>query len=176
MLKREKITDMANGADLEFLEDSWDNALIGLAESGAPGRAVLPCYGYQALKAILKDRGCNPAEMYARLQQLINSIEYEKPLFLTKYKKKELWQIICAKNFPRWDSLDHAIIGLGKTGWDDRGVVYSKPLAVTTIMNNQSSTSENKLLETGETLRFLEAHIIPVCLGEYTPWFVTPIA
>lgn len=96
MLKRERIADIAE-ADLVFLDDTWDQALLGFAESGAKGRTVLPCYGYQAFKAILRERGSSPVEIYIKLQQLVNGMAGEKPLVVTKFKRKELWQIIHAK-------------------------------------------------------------------------------
>lgn len=175
MLKREKIAEIAD-ADLVFLDDTWDQALLGFAESGAKGRTVLPCYGYQAFKAILRERGSSPVEIYIKLQQLVNGMTGEKPLVVTKFKRKELWQIIHAKNYPRWEQLDQAIIGLGKTGWTDKGIVYSKPLCITTMMNNQRTGDPNKMKEIGQITSLIDSSIVSIDLGPYTPWFVTPIA
>lgn len=175
MLKREKITDIAE-ADLVFLDDTWDQALLGFAESGVKGRSILPCYGYQAFKAILRERGESPANIYLKIQHLINGMPMEKPLVVTKFNRKELWNIIRAKNYPRWEQLDQAIIGLGKLGWVDKGIVYSKPLCITTMMNNQSTRDLNTMREIGHIATLIDSSIIPVSLGRYTPWFVTPIA
>lgn len=174
MLKREQIALQVNSS-LSFLDDKWDQALIGYAESGAPGRHVLPCYGYQVLKTILRDKGMSPVQMYHHINTLVNSISGDKPLMLTKYNRSSLWKTIKDKNYPRWDLLDKAIIGLGSTGWDQRGIVYSKPLCIDLLAASQTSTNQIELLDTAATITQLETSIIPICLGEYTPWFVTPV-
>lgn len=173
MLRREKITEQVQ-ADLKFLPDKWDRALLGYVERGGPGRHVLPCYGYQAAKAILKGIGYTPQAMYPTWNKTVSSMRGNKPLTLYKYNNRELWKRITEGRLPRWELLDTAIIGLGQLGWEQKGLVYNKATCVDLFVKSQTSTRSD-MLATVDAITRLETNNIPVSLGEYTPWYLTPV-
>ena len=175
MLKREKITELVS-VDMTFLDDSMDQALLGYTERSGRNKYILPCYGYQALKALLRRNGASGASMYAELQLLFAKMhKTDMPAVLYKMNHDELWKAINGKKFPRWDGLDAAIIGLGKIGCHlPVGVMYSVPLCVQCLSMNSTdgSTGSNSTIN---ALHKLSESITPVSLGDYTPWFLTPV-
>lgn len=171
MLKREQIEEEVS-YDLKFLDDKWDAALLGYAQSGGPGRHILPCYGYQALKAIIRSSGISDGtDTYIAMQLLYNSMPIEAPLVLTKLTRPVLWNEAKSKNFMRWESLDNAVLGIGKLKYTTTGLVYSKPLCVDIL----AKTSKAKGNNTVNAIHKLEEELIPVAAQRYTPWYLTPV-
>lgn len=175
MLKREKIKELVS-VDMQFLDDKVDSALLGYAERSGRNKYILPCYGYQAIKAILRRDGAYGAGLYSKMQLLFSNMRSDDmPAVLYKMQHDELWKTINSKNLPRWDGLDVAIIGLGKIGWHKpTGVMYSVPLCVHCLSAN-STDGSNGSNSTMNAMRKLTENIIPVSLGNYTPWFLTPV-
>lgn len=172
MLNREKISE-ALSYDLKFMDDKWDKALLGYAESGGPGRYILPCYGYQALKAMLRDVGYDGENTYVALQLMMREMPDEAPLILTKLNRNELWQTARRERFMRWESLDNAVLGIGKIRYKTTGLVYSKPLCIDILTKTSAATDRNsKVLN---AINKLEEEVIPVEAPKYTPWYLTPI-
>lgn len=179
MTKREKLIAEAD-ADLEryLLPKEVDGALLGYAERGGKGRYVLPCYGYQAIKAILKSEGFSGINLYAKLREILDyNSRVDFPLMLTKYNKRELWKIVKEGKFTRWEGLDYAALGIGSIGYNTTGLVYSKPGCVE-ILNDTSSglsSSESESDNIVYAIKKLEESLIPVDTGEHNPWYLTPI-
>lgn len=175
MLKREKIAELVS-VDMTFLDDKMDSALLGYVERSGRNKYILPCYGYQAIKAILRRDGAYGADLYAEMRLLFSKIHsWSMPAVLFKMKHDELWKTINSRKLPRWDGLDAAIVGLGKIG-DHRpvGVMYNVPLCVHCLSMN-STDGSNGSNSTINAMRKLTENIIPVSLGDYTPWFLTPV-
>lgn len=172
MLKREKISNELS-FDLKFMDDRWDKALLGYAESGGPGRYILPCYGYQALKAILRERGYDGRDTYTALQVMYSEMPSEPPLILSKLNRTDLWKKATSNNYMRWESLDSAVLGIGKIKYTTTGLVYSKPLCIDLLARNCAATDKNTKLV--NAINKLEEELIPVEAPEYTPWYLTPI-
>jgi hypothetical protein len=172
MLNREKITETLS-YDLQFMDDRWDRALLGYAESGGPGRYVLPCYGYQAMKAILRDIGYYGEDAYVALQVMMRNMPKEAPLILTKLNRKDLWKTASDSGFMRWESLDNAVLGVGKIKYKTTGLIYSRPLCIDILSTTSAAVDRNtKLLN---AINKLEEELIPVEAPRYTPWYLTPI-
>ena len=55
------------------------------------------------------------------------------------------------------------------------GVVYNKILCSDLLQANQSTNNSNSSQDSAQATALLEEHIIPLDLGEYTPWFLTPV-
>lgn len=170
MLNREKICNEIP-YKLSFMDDSWDRALLGYAESGGRGRYVLPCYGYQAMKAILKAKGYDGIDSYVALQLMFREMPQEVPLILTKVSRVPLWKEAADKKFMRWEALDKAVLGIGRLKYTTTGLVYSKPLCVN-ILASTSKSGTNKLVT---AINKLEEELIPVEAPNYTPWYLTPV-
>lgn len=160
----------------DFLDEFWDPALIGYAERGGPGRFVLPAYGYQAMKALLKDKAYTPKQMYAILYKTLSKPTLGKrPLIVTKYNGSTLWNKIKEGEYPRWENLDKAIIGIGSTSFGAHGVCYLKNRCTEILQETSSSLSDNQWRNLLDTLYKLDNTIIAASLGEKSPWFVTSI-
>lgn len=175
MLKREKIDEQVS-VKMNYLSDSVDAALLGYVERGGRNKYILPCYGYQAIKAILRASGASGPVMYAKIQALFSKkYSSELPVILVKMNHTELWRTINAKKYPRWEGLDSAIIGLGKIGpHEPTGIVYNKPGCINCLTVNSSDGSDgsNAILN---AIRMMDENITPVTLGQYTPWYLTPV-
>lgn len=172
MLIREKITD-ALSYTLQFMDDKWDRALLGYAESGGPGRYILPCYGYQAMKAILKEQGYDSVNTYTALQLMMRDMPDEAPLILTKVNRSAMWERANKEGFMRWDTLDNAVLGIGRIKYNTTGLIYSKPLCIDILMKN--SAAQDKNARVLSAINKLEEELIPVEAPRYTPWYLTPI-
>lgn len=179
MTKREKIENsLPSGVSLSkyYLDDSLDKALLGYVERGGGSNYLLPCYGYQAIKAVLKEQNYSGAEMYEKMKELIPySDNVALPLILTKYKKEDLWAKIRSLKLNRWEGLNSAIIGLGTIGYRNTGVVYNKVLCVEVLEDTSSGLSSNESDDVISSIRKLEENLVPVDVGKYTPWYLTPI-
>ena len=172
---RENINELAE-SNLSYFDPSWDKALLGFVERAGDNRYVAACYGYQAMKAILKDKGCTPQQIYVRLGIVRNSMrDATSPIILTRSSRRPLWRIIREENYPIWDTLNKAILGLGYEGNTCGGVVYNKPLCTSLLQEAQSTNNDNATMDYAQALHFLDESIIPVSLGKYTPWFLTPV-
>lgn len=170
-----KVMELAE-CELKFLHPDWNSALLGFAERGTEeGRYVLPCYGYQALKAIASQKTSNPEEIYKLITGAIYDAPKEKPLIVTRYNHKALWRQVRLYKYPRWQYLDKAIIGLGREGWENSGLVYNKALCCDILVGNQSTLETNPMVLKANARKTLDETIIPVSLGDYSPWFVTQI-
>lgn len=172
MLNREKITE-AVSCDLQFMDDRWDKALLGYAESGGPGRYILPCYGYQVMKSLLMGSGKYGGDLYVDLQLMMKDMPHEAPLILTKINRSSLWRTAEAERFMRWESLDRAVLGVGRIKYKTTGLIYSKPLCVDVLASTSAAADRNtKILN---AINKLEEELIPVEAPRYTPWYLTPI-
>lgn len=176
MHRQNRVTEAAD-CDLQFLPKEWDAAIIGFAErGGSKTRHVKACYGYQAMKAVLKERKLSPAQVYAHIQKVFNDYgDVTKPLLVTRMKRRPLWDAIRKNKYPIWELLNKAVIGLGYDGWNCTGVVYSKPVSATILQTKQSTNNNNQLTDLAQAYELLDNSIIPLDLGSFTPWFVTPV-
>lgn len=176
MSLQKRIQEIAE-CDLTFLDSFWDPALLGFVERGnGQQRHKKACYGYQGMKALLKSKHMTPEQMYAHINNQFNSFSFkETPLVLKRYKRIPLWDLIRENNYPLWESMNKAILGLGFIGWQCTGVVYNKILCSDIVQANQSTNNDNVLLDSAQATALLEDHIIPLDLGEHTPWFLTPV-
>lgn len=176
MHRKIRINEIA-GAELQFLPSEWDAALIGFAErGGSKTRHVKACYGYQAMKAVLKERKLSPEQVYARIQKVFNaSSDINRPLLVMRMKRRPLWETIRRNKYPTWELLNKAIIGLGYDGWNCTGIVYSKPVSAGIIQSKQSTNNNDQLTDLAQAYELLDESLIPLDLGHATPWFVTPV-
>lgn len=176
MSRQSRIQEMA-GTDLPFFPFKWDGALIGYAVRGTvEGLYYTSCYGYQALKTIIAKQTSSPEEAYKTYGKLIfscNAPDY--PLVVTRYNSRSLWKMITAKEFPRWEHLDKAIIGLGTEGWNDSGIVYNRQLCLDIMRRDQATAETNPMKITAELATRLDTEIIPTNLGDKSPWFITHV-
>ena len=174
MLRRERADDVS-GLKLAYLPDWADKALIGFAQRANSNGTIdtVACYGYQALKAVLRDAGYDLADMYRVL-----SICRTTPgvLMLYKYSRKELWGSIAANGLHRWELLDSAVLGIGRAVGEADAVVYSLPLSTTVLSNVQRWSSENSYTGLNAVLqagRMLDNTVLNTYIGPDTPWFAT---
>lgn len=177
MSKQKRVSEAA-GCDLTFLDPIWDSALLGFVESGKiAANTVKACYGYQALKAVLvKDKKYTPEQTYAYLRHLaFTSASDDYPMLLMRYTRRTLWSKIRQNNYPLWEHMNKAILGLGHNGLITEGVVYSKPICVSILQSKQSTNNNNELKDYAQALTTVEEGIIPIDLGHHTPWFLTPV-
>lgn len=176
MSLQKRIQDLA-GCDLSFLDPYWDAALLGFVERGNGAlRHVRACYGYQSMKALLKDKYMTPQQLYAMINKQFNDFNLKNaPVILTRYKRVPLWDHIRENNYPVWESFNKAILGLGYIGWNCTGVIYNKLLCTDILQTNQSTNNDSALMDNAHAITHIEEHIIPLDLGEFTPWFLTPV-
>lgn len=176
MSLQKRIQEIA-GCDLTFLDSFWDPALLGYVERGCGQRMhKKACYGYQSMKALLKSKHMSPQQLYAYINNQFNAFSFkETPLVLTRYKRVPLWDRIRENNYPTWELMNKAILGLGTVGWTCTGVVYNKILCSDLLQANQSTNNSNSSQDSAQATALLEEHIIPLDLGEHTPWFLTPV-
>ena len=178
--KRQTIIELSDNAinDIDFIDPIWDGALIGYACRGGYKEYIIPVYGYQAMKAVLIEKGFTPSQMYSILYNVITStkVEGNSPLLFSKYSGKSLWWKIQEDNLPRWEYLDKAIVGIGST-FDGKynGICYSKQLCVDILQNTSSSLSSNHWENYLANNYKLDNTIINVSLGDNTPFFITHI-
>lgn len=176
MSKQSRVSDLAEH-ELPFFPFAYDDALIGYAvRSTEEGLYYTSCYGYQAIKAILNKRTSSPEESYREYSKLIASRKYpECPLIVSRWNHKALWDKILHNKFPRWEHLDKAIIGLGFEQWRNSGIVYNTNLCVELLKRDQATLETNPMKVSAELYGRLNTEIIPVWLGENSPWFVTNV-
>lgn len=160
----------------EFFSDEWDRAILGFAVRGGNGKLVLPVYSYQVMKAILKENFLTPRETYAMLQKTLSNTEAgHRPLLLTKYSTKALWNMITSYNLPRWDYLNKAILGIGTARDGMHAICYNKADCINILASIDSklleTDTEDDMLIRAETK--LNNEICSVSLGNNTPWFIT---
>lgn len=155
----------------------WNDTLIGYAIRGGYKDIVIPVYGYQAIKALLKDKGFPPAQAYSLIHLLFtNKLDCEyQPAILYRYTSKPLWQKINNEAYPRWEYLDRAIVGLISTLDGDKGIAYSKTLCVEILQNTSSSISNNYWENYLANNYKLENTVINLSLGDKSPFFITQI-
>lgn len=160
----------------DFLDSFWDPALLGYSERGGPGRFVLPAYGYQAMKALLKSKNYEPKQMYAILYKTLSSPSLGKrPLIVTKYNHKTLWKKIKDEAYPRWEHFDKAIIGIGSTNFGAQGICYLKNQCIEILKNISSASSEDQWRNFLDISYKIDNTIVTASLGEKSPWFLTHI-
>lgn len=175
MHKQKRVNETA-GADLTYLPRDWDSALLGFVErGGSKNRHVHACYGYQAMKAVLlKERKLTPEQVYAHIKQVTNSLHGpDIPIILTRMKRQPMWDAIRRNKYPTWEYMNRAILGLGYAGWKCTGVVYSKSLCASILQEQQSTNNDNELQDYAQALTTIEDTLVPLDLGEFTPWFLT---
>lgn len=170
MTKADRVRDLVT-APLEFLDVKWDKALLGFAEKITDtGKIVKPCYGYQALKALLKHK--HYIDAYGELRRLISNREV---VILHKINTKSLWSSIYDSKFPRWELLDSAILGLIYSGWECCGICYNKMTVINCLTENHALKEQSEFQQEVHSTTMLESSILPLYLGEYSPWYLTPI-
>lgn len=176
MSKQSRVSNAAEH-ELPFFPFAYDEALIGYAVRGTEnGLYYTSCYGYQALKAVLNRKTNSPEESYKEYSKLIASRKYpECPLIVSRWNHTILWNKILHGNFPRWAHLDKAIIGLGFEQWRESGIVYNAQLCVELLKRDQATLETNPMKVSAELYGRLNTEIIPVCLGEKSPWFITNV-
>lgn len=174
MATQETVQEIA-GVDLEFYDRKYDSALLGFVESGGYRPAIMPCYGYQALKAVLfEDADVTESKMFNKLDKIVSPSMLDEPMLLMKLSRDYMWNIIRKYKMPRWDMLDSAIIGIGYMYRTPECIVYNKEACVEVLMNNQiSCKGEQYDRETATS--FLNESVFPIDLGEYTPAFLTVV-
>lgn len=170
MRKQDKIQSELS-TPLAFLDGALDSALLGYVENA--GGEVLPCYGYQALKAVLKAQDPKPESLYRKMEKVYREMEEKRPMLLIRMSPDLLWSLIEKEGYPHWEQLGRAILGLGTAAYDKKGLVYSKPLCAQTLAGNSSADTDVKALEAA--LSKLETSIYPIHLGEHTPYYLTPV-
>ena len=170
MLRREKINEITNLSE-GFLSDRWDNALLGYAEHATEGSMItVPCYGYQALKAILQYK--SPEQVYRELNTILSN---PYAFVVHKLNNKQLWKLIYELKLPRWELLDNSIVGLLYNRCSIAGVCFNKATISNTINDTHAMTEDTIFKQAAHTSVMLETNIIPVYLGEQSPWYLTPI-
>lgn len=174
MLRRERADDIS-GITLEYLPDWADKAIIGFAQraNSEGGVDTVACYGYQALKAVLRDAGYDVGDMYRILSMCRNTPGI---LMLYKYSRKELWNAIVSNGPHRWELLDSAVLGIGRAPGEPDAVVYSMPLSTTVLSSVQRWSSENSYTGLNAVLqagRMLDNTVLNTYIGPDTPWFAT---
>lgn len=167
-LKRERIDDLAEKA-LQYADDKWDKALLGYVEDHSG--TIMPCYGYQALKVLSKKYNSD----YASAFSAVNNLASEGHFILHRLNERVLWETIKAHNTPRWASLDKAILGLGKSGWTDAGVVYNRALCINIFSSMQAVSSGSAMDNYTQAINFIDNCIIPVAIGDPSPWYLTSV-
>lgn len=173
--KQDRIIAECPEIKLEFFDSQWDSALIGYAERGGPGRYVLPVYGYQAMKALLKEKESNSKKIYALLHKTLSDpMPGRRPLVLTSCGGKALWKRISNMAYPRWEHLDKAIIGIGGSGFSQNGVCYNKSKCIEELRRITTPICENEIQEWLRLNKLIET-IVHSSLGENTPWFITSV-
>lgn len=170
MLRREKISDVIN-LSVGFLPDKWDSAILGFAEQATPsGMKVVPCYGYQALKAVLQYKPS--ADMYRAVQQAINDPDVH---IVHKLSKHHMWNVIYDLKLPRWELMDAAIIGVMYHRNSIAGVCFNKITCDDIIKDTHAMTEDAIFKQAAHRSVMLENNILPIYLGENSPWYLTPI-
>lgn len=179
MTKREKIeSELPENISLDkyYLDDILDTAILGYAERGGGSKYLLPCYGYQAIKAVLKSKGYYGSKLYSKLKELLPfSSDKHLPLILNKYNKKELWSTVRKLKLNRWEGLDSAVLGIGTIGYKNVGIVYSKSLCIEVLEDTSSGLSTMHSDDLVSSIRKLEENLVPMDVGKYTPWYLTSI-
>lgn len=174
MGKPDRVSDIA-GSDFMFLPQEMDQALIGFVERGSerPGTVEkYACYGYQAMKAVMKHFKTDGDVMYARLAVLCNT---PGVVILHKLARKPLWDRIYSNRMKRWELLDSAIVGIGDKPGCDMAVVYSKPLSNVVLSSVQRWSDESAGNLGLKASAMLDNTVAPSYLGAGTPWFLTPV-
>lgn len=177
MERMQAVEDVA-GRRLVGLPRWADKALIGFAErAGADGRIVsAACYGYQAMKAVLREMDERPDGMY---RTLASARFTPGILVLYKYAKSALWSTVQARGLHRWELLDSALLGVGEMSGVPDAVVYSTPISTNVLAAAQRWSDEGAAGGTTPSLhalRMLENTVLPVHIGPDTPWFLTPVS
>lgn len=76
-------------------------------------------------------------------------------------------------DFPKWDGLDCALAGIGRLG-DVTMALYHKPAALhlldSTVIDVPDGNASLPKILAGKIYR---EHLLPVCLGPRTPFFIT---
>lgn len=174
----DKQADINETADkkLTYLDSEFDQALLGFAERGGEhgGVTTAACYGYQAMKALLRSRGVNDDIMYAKLTAACNT---PGVLILYKISRNAIWDFVVENRLHRWELLDRAVAGIGRYPGKDFAVVYSRPNSALVLASAQRWSSDNGVgdglgLQSGS---MLDHTVVPVYLGAKTPWFMTPV-
>lgn len=178
--KRQSIIELSDNAisNIDFIDPLWDPALIGYACKGGDKDYLIPVYGYQAMKAVLLEKSITPQQMYSLLYRTITGVKCEgkKPLLFSRYSGNSLWWKIQEDNYPRWEYLDKAIVGLGSIiGGNESGICYSKQLCIEILQNTSSSLSSNHWENYLANSYKLDNTIINVSLGDHSPFFITHI-
>lgn len=176
MERIQAVEDIA-GKELQHLPKWADSALIGFAErEGDSGREVSACYGYQALKAVLRDEGYTGADAY----RMAGTVRYTPGvLLLYKYSRAALWHKVYAEGLHRWEMLDSAVLGIGEQSGKDCAVVYSLPACINVLASVQRWSDEGLSGDTVPTvhaLRMIDHTIASVYIGPDTPWLLTPVS
>lgn len=166
-----RVAELAE-AELTFLPGECDKFLLGYAVQGGTN-AVRACYGYQAAKAAMLDRYRDSKRAYAELNYLMTDKDAGSVLWLYRYSRKVLWEIINRAQYKRWASLDKAVLGVGHLAGDPVGVVYNRALCVDILtMDTVSSDPSATALD---AINFVDDNVVGVYLQEYTPWFLTHV-
>lgn len=164
---RNRIDEFAEKS-LTYADRKWDKALLGFAENYKG--EILPCYGYQALKVLATTKH-NSKDSYKAVTSLIN----DGHLILSKLAGKEMWACIQENLIPRWDMLDSAILGIGQRGWGNMSVVYNRALCTQALADIQSVSTDSKLSASSQALMFFDTCLVPVQMGNHSPWYLTVI-
>lgn len=177
MSRLQTVEDIA-GKRLSRLPEWADKALIGFAErTGEDGRlSTVACYGYQAMKAALRELNMHPSSLY----MMLSAARFTPGvLVLYKYNKPSLWNIVHSKGMHRWELLDAALLGVGEMSGSSDSVVYSTPISTNILATAQRWSDEGVsggMMPSVHALRMLENTVLPVHIGPDTPWFLTPVS
>lgn len=168
---RDRITESA-GKNITFLPGECDKFLLGFAVRGGSD-APVACYGYQAAKAAMLDRYRDAERAYAELNAVLNGEQSEHVLWLYRYSRGVMWDIINREQFKRWESLDQAVVGIGELAGDPVGIVYNRALCIDIVAGN--TTSSNAASTQLDAIDFVNNSIVGIDLQERTPWFLTHV-
>lgn len=166
VVKKDVIQTIAD-PECSYMEDRWDSALLGFVEMAAGKDEIktVPCYGYQAMKVLLKDK--HYPTIYNDVRRAINTYD---GLILHKLNSQSMWNHILASKFPRWEHLDKAVIGVLYRGWTPVGVCYNKPMCESIIEDTHAA-----VVNPNNKAYTILASLIPLYLGDHTPGYLTPI-
>lgn len=164
MTRREKILEM-EPETTGFLDDRFDELLIGSASRGPAPAGWVACYDYAAALRRVVTEASSPEVVFRRLEGVLPFRE-SGPLILLPCRRRYLWDQVKDSNLVLWDHLGDAVIGTGTFGFSPEAVVYNYERVLDCLDLNQSDSEE--AVTASETFDNL---LRDAWVGPHTPWF-----
>jgi hypothetical protein len=86
-----------------------------------------------------------------------------------------MWNVIYDLKLPRWELMDAAIIGVMYHRNSIAGVCFNKIACDDIIRDTHAMTEDAIFKQAAHRSVMLENNILPIYLGENSPWYLTPI-